>query len=263
MNALSFVDAVHYAPHDVLDVTIIGCDFLACSPYKFYGPHSGVLFGRKDLLGDNAVMRPWKIRTSDDTLAYDETYQMSKWELGTPNFEAMAGVTACVDYIASVGERYGGHLNGTNRSNSCTRRSCSSGGGGGTVSTSRRANIEAGWDLVRAHENTLKRRFLSGAEGVPGLRVYGVSGVDRVAERTSTFAVGYTDGRDPDALTQQLAKEDGIYCTSGNHYCTFWDRDFGPQYGLDDVNGVTRIGFLHYNSVGEVDRVLEALERRK
>ena len=107
-NALSFVDAVHYAPHDILDVQAIGCDFLACSPYKFYGPHSGVLFGRRDLLDNNSLIRPWKIRTSDDTLAYDSTYQMSKWELGTPNFEALAGVTACVNYIASIGYRFGG-----------------------------------------------------------------------------------------------------------------------------------------------------------
>lgn len=203
-------------------------------------------------MDDNEVMRPWKIRTSDDTLAYDETYQMSKWELGTPNFEAMAGVTACVDYIASIGQRYSGNFHGKN-----------SDSGSGNSSGNRRSNIEAGWDVVRAHENSLKTRFLAGAEGIPGLCVYGVDSVDRVAERTSTFAVGYRDGRDPDTLTQQLTKEDGIYCTSGNHYCTFWDRDFGRHYGLDDVNGATRIGFLHYNSLSEVDRVLEALERRK
>ncbi len=167
---------------------------------------------------------------------------MSKWELGTPNFEAMAGVTACVNYIASLGDRFGNNKE---------------------TSKSRRASIEAGWAAVRAHENELKKRFLSGARDIQGLRVFGVTEADRVDERTSTFALGFEDGRDPDVLTQQLAKEDGIYCTSGNHYCTFWDRDFGPRYGLDDVTGATRIGFLHYNTLSEVDRVLEALERRK
>jgi selenocysteine lyase/cysteine desulfurase len=65
---------------------------------------------------------------------------------------------------------------------------------------------------------------------------------------------------DPDVLTQELCKEHQIFCTSGNHYCTFWSESLGKQYGLDDVNGATRLGFLHYNTADEVERVLQALK---
>ncbi len=250
VGALSFVDAVHYAPHDVIDVQDIGCDFLACSPYKFFGPHSGLLYGRAALMGDNNVMRPFKIRTSEDALPSDASYQISKWELGTQNFEALAGITACVDYVADVGRRFGP-----------SSRARSDGGGSGGSSSARRVFVEAGWDAIRAHENGLKTRFLRGAQQISGLEVYGVSDLARVHERTATFAVGF-QGVDPDALTRALTGQ-GVFCTSGNHYCTFWERDLGARHGLDDVRGATRIGFLHYNTADEVDRVLEALERER
>lgn len=132
VGAMSFVDAVHYAPHGLVDVRALGCDFLVCSPYKFYGPHAGVLYGREGLM---ASLPAYKIRTSEDKLPSDETYQISRWELGTANFEALAGVTACVDYIATLGERLG-HVHSS----------------AGPISL--RSRIERGWGAVGNTFNT-------------------------------------------------------------------------------------------------------------
>ena len=97
-----------------------------------------------------------------------------------------------------------------------------------------------------------------------GLRVYGISNASRAADRTATFAVGFARRHpysNPDVLTQHLATAEKIYCTSGNHYCTFWADSMGDAHGLDDCNGATRLGFLHYNADAEVEGVLAALER--
>src|SRR5437870_9027718 len=89
-GALAYIDAVHYAPHGPIDVRALDCDFLACSPYKFFGPHSGVLYGKREHL---ARLRPYKVRPALDELPY-------RWETGTQNHEAQAGVAAAIDYLA-------------------------------------------------------------------------------------------------------------------------------------------------------------------
>eukprot|EP00940_MAST-03C_sp_MAST-3C-sp2_P002901 g2901.t1 len=235
IGALSFVDAVHYAPHALLDVRRVGCDFMACSPYKFYGPHAGLLFGRMDIMGGH--MRPFKIRPSSDDLPSIANYELSRWELGTQNFEALAGINACVEYIASIGERFG-----VRSADACT--------------DDRRTRIVKAWELVESHERDLKRLFLEGAKNIEGLVVYGIRDETRIEERTSTFALGMR-GLSPDELTRKLCEE-GIFCTSGNHYCTFWDH---PSLGLSNDEGATRVGFLHYNTENDVLRVLRALEK--
>ena len=229
IGALSFVDAVHYAPHAILDVIEVGCDFMACSPYKFFGPHSGLLYGRKDIM---KRLRAFKIRPSSDELPSAANFELSRWELGTQNFEALAGVEACIDYVGSIGERFGG----------------SSG------ASTRRERLVSAWSLVEEHERDLKIQFLRGATSVPGLCVYGIDDIDRIDERTATFAVS-VDGFEPDHLVTKLC-ERGIFCTSGNHYCTFWEKSLG----LSNDDGAARLGFLHYNTIEEVDRALEALE---
>ena len=248
VGALSFVDAVHYAPHDLLDVEQIQCDFLACSPYKFYGPHSGVLYGRSSALDGIPSVLPFKIRTSQVALASDDSYQISMWELGTQNFEALAGVVQCVEYIASIGKRFGHASN----ENDVLHDDTSS-----APITERRQNIVKGWSVVREHENRLKTLFLIGASTIDGLQVHGVTSIDKVSDRTATFAVS-VDGLHPEVLCKQLT-DAGIYCTSGNHYCTFWDEYFGDK-GLNGIDGVTRIGFLHYNTMDDVERVLMTLK---
>ena len=250
VGALSFIDAVHYAPHDLIDVQQIQCDFLACSPYKFYGPHSGVLYGKASVLEGNDSISPFKIRTSQVALASDDSYQLSMWELGTQNFEALAGVEQCVEYIASIGERYG-TIESEDKNVTALDTSATS------TTSARRQNIVKGWSVVREHENRLKTSFIKGAEKIQGLHIYGVTDLNRLNERTATFAVS-VDGLHPEILCQQLT-DSNIYCTSGNHYCTFWDEQFGDQ-GINGTDGVTRIGFLHYNTMDDVERVLNTLE---
>src|SRR6266540_2453332 len=92
-GALTYVDAVHWAPHGPIDVAALGTDFLACSTYKFFGPHLGVLYGRAELLDR---LPAYKVRPAHD-----------RWETGTPNFEGIVGAAAAIEYIASVGERFG------------------------------------------------------------------------------------------------------------------------------------------------------------
>ena len=136
-GALSYVDAVHYAPHHLIDVHQWGCDFAVCSPYKFFGPHSGTLFGRRSLL---EALDCDRLDLSDDGLPSADNCGMSRWELGTQNHEALAGVGAAVDYLASLGGR--------------------AGGGAADQPASRRKKLQAGFAAIEAHEDELKVRAL-------------------------------------------------------------------------------------------------------
>ena len=140
----------------------------------------------------------YKISTADDGLPDESNLDMSRWELGTQNFEALAGVGACIDYIASLGTRFGG------ADYTACRRDC----------------LSAGFAVVGEQENLIKRHFLEGAQSIPGLRILGLDKPEDIHRRTSTFAV-HMEGRDPDMLTQNLVTKMGIYCTSGNHCTNF------------------------------------------
>ena len=257
-GALSYVDAVAYAPHSALDVARVGCDFMACSPYKFFGPHAGLLFGRRDVMRS---LPAHKIRPASDALPSDESYQISRWELGTQNFEALAGVVASIDYVATLGDRYGE----------------------ASASATRRERILAGWGAVDAHEHALKMRFLEGARSIANLRVFGFDDPSDAAKREPTLAIGREldstsasasvrahtavrgssgDGfAHPEWLAQELCDRN-IFCTSGNHYATFWERCGAGRDGapLSMVDGAARLGFLHYNTEADIDQCLEALE---
>eukprot|EP00930_Biecheleria_cincta_P039847 TRINITY_DN27349_c0_g1_i1.p1 TRINITY_DN27349_c0_g1~~TRINITY_DN27349_c0_g1_i1.p1 ORF type:complete len:736 (-),score=116.25 TRINITY_DN27349_c0_g1_i1:466-2673(-) len=230
-QALSFVDAVHYAPHGYIDVEKIGCDFLVCSPYKFFAPHSGVLFGRRELLERLPAQR---LDCSDDTLPSEANCDMSRWELGTQNYEALAGVAAAVDYLASLGTRFGG----------------------ASGDMARRDRLKAGFLAIAAHERELKVRFLEGAAQIPSLRLLGIPDPQRSASRTSTFAVAKA-GLEPQTLASRLCAQ-GVWCTAGNHYAGFWSAQSGGF--ATDEEGMARIGLLHYNTLEEVDRILQALD---
>lgn len=97
------VDSVHYCPHYSVDVQDLGCDFMVCSTFKFFGPHAGLLFGKKTLLQD---LRPYKLEVSRNALPSEDN-QVSRWEPGTLNFEGLAGITAVIQYFASLGVRFG------------------------------------------------------------------------------------------------------------------------------------------------------------
>ncbi|MCL7452571.1 MAG: cysteine desulfurase-like protein, partial [Anaerolineae bacterium] len=161
VGAWVYVDAVHYAPHGPIDVQALGCDFLVCSLYKFFGPHLGALYGRYDQLEG---LPAYKVRPAGDA-------PPDKFETGTQSFESIAGATAAVDYLASVGQRYG------------------DGGAGRFPDLSgRRLELKCGLDAIRAYEQNLCRRLVAGLEEIPGLRIYGITDPGRFDERVPTLS---------------------------------------------------------------------------
>lgn len=214
-GALVYVDAVHYTPHGLVDVQDLDCDFLACSVYKYFGPHTGVLYGKYAHMDS---LTAYKVRPASNE-------PPDKWETGTQSFESLAGVAAAVNYIASVGGADG----------------------------SRRERLVESLAQIKAYEMALSERFLRGATAVPGLKVYGITDIERLAERTPTFAVslaGYT----PAEVAEKLG-EQGIFVWDGHYYAIA----VMERLGLLDKGGLVRIGFVHYNTFAEVDQVLEAL----
>lgn len=217
VGALVYVDAVHYAPHGVIDVQALDCDFLACSVYKFFGPHTGVLYGKYELLDR---LRAYKVRPASDL-------PPGKWETGTQSFESLAGVTAAVDYLAELG------------------------GAGG----SRRERLVRGMRAVAHHEAGLSEQFLREAVTVPGLRVYGIVDIERLSERTPTFAVRL-DGYTPEALAATLGRL-GFFVWHGHYYAVAVMERLGTLAG----GGLVRIGFVHYNTSEEIGRLFATLRR--
>ena len=219
-GALTYVDAVHFAPHGIIDVQALDCDFLACSAYKFSGPHLGILYGRRALLDS---LTAYKVRPS-------AAAPPGKWETGTQNTEAIAGLHACL-----------GHLGGLGAASSNVSRS--------------RAALTGGLRRIIAHERALSVRFLTGLTAIPGARLYGIADPARVAERTPTF--GFTlAGCPPRQAAERLAAR-GIYIWDGHFYA----KGVVEQLGLADHGGLIRVGFAHYTTMAEVERVLEELAR--
>ena len=156
VGALSFVDAVQYAPHGLIDVKELECDFLACSSYKFFGPHVGVLYGKPEHL---ARLTAYKVRPAEDT-------PPDKWETGTKNHEGLAGMTAAVDYLADLGSLYGGAM----------------------FSAPRRAKLIAAWTEIDRYEQMLIERLIGGLQAMKRVRIYGITNrADLAAARWRRF----------------------------------------------------------------------------
>jgi cysteine desulfurase family protein (TIGR01976 family) len=217
-GALAYIDAVHYAPHGPIEVRELDCDFLACSTYKFFGPHMGALYGKREHL---ARLTPYKVRANTNAVP-------QRWEYGTLNHECIAGITACVDYLAELG-----------------RRSESVSG--------RRQAILAAYRAIQQHERGLTNKMLRGLSGIPGLRLYGISDPARLESRCPTFAVRI-EGHTPLELATRLG-ERGIFTWDGNYYAI----NLTERLGVEKDGGFLRIGLVHYNTEKEVDRVLEVL----
>ncbi len=197
-GALAWVDAVHYAPHGPIDVAAAGADVLVCSPYKFYGPHLGLAFARRELL---ERWRPYKVRPApDEPLG-------QRFETGTQPHELLAGFVACVRYVESLG-----------------------------------------WDAIVGHERELGERFLA---GLP--ETFTLHGLPTMEGRVPTFALTHPE-HDSAALAERLARA-GITAWHGNYYALEVLR----ALGLEERGGALRIGVMHYNTAGEVDRLLGEL----
>jgi cysteine desulfurase family protein (TIGR01976 family) len=211
-GALIYLDAVHAGPHRLLDVGSIDCDFLVTSSYKFFGPHTGILFGKLDRLAD---LDFYKVRPAPSD-------PPDKLETGTQSFESVAGVTAAVDYLAGLGE-----------------------------GESRRARLESAYRQIGAHENVLGARFLDGVAGLDRVTVHGVPVMD--GSRVATFAISVDGVPAPEVASRMAAQ--GIYVWSGHYYAL----NAMERLGFLDSGGLARVGFVHYNTVAEVDRTLETL----
>lgn len=210
VGALTYVDAVHYAPHGLVDVRATDVDFLAASAYKWFGPHTGCLFGKRELLES---VTPYKLRPSSNSAP-------DRWETGTQSFESLAGVTAAVDYIASLGE-----------------------------GDARRERIVDAYRSIREYESALSDRFLAGVSEMSHVRLFGLP---TSAGRAPTFAVEI-DGMAARTAAAALG-EAGIFAWSGDYYAVEVMQHLGKQ-----DEGLLRIGFVHYNTHDEVDRVLDAI----
>ncbi|HWR34453.1 MAG TPA: cysteine desulfurase-like protein [Clostridia bacterium] len=220
-GAVVYVDAVHYAPHGVIDVKALDCDFLACSVYKFYGPHAGVLYGKR---AHFEHFSPYKVRPSSN-------HSPERWETGTLNHEALAGVSAAIAYLAELGGRID------------------------ISAQTRRDALIAAMTAIREHERCLAERMLRGLLQVPGLTVYGIQDFARFDHRTPTFAVR-VNGHPPKELSEKLG-ERGIFTWEGNYYAV----NLTERLELEDKGGMLRIGLAHYNTEQEVDRFLSELNR--
>lgn len=215
VGALVYVDAVHYAPHDVVDVQALDCDFLACSVYKFFGPHTGVLYGKYEHLDR---LNAYRVRPAGDI-------PPGKWETGTQSFESLSGVTAAIDYLASLGGQDG----------------------------TRRERIVRGMKAIKQYEATLSERFLQAVTRVPGIRVYGITDPEELERRTPTFAISLA-GFSPEYVATYLGDR-GFFVWHGHYYAV----EVMARLGLLESGGLVRIGFTHYNTYEELDRLIEAL----
>ncbi|MGA9162670.1 MAG: cysteine desulfurase-like protein [Actinomycetota bacterium] len=213
--AIVACDGVHLAQHRRIDVRAIGADLVVCSPYKVFGPHLGIAFGRREVLSS---LRPYKVRPADDALPF-------AFETGTQNHEGFAGWIAAVDYLAGLGAAQG-----------------------------RRAALADAFDrVIVPYEAGLSERFLAGIGDIASVRLYGIAEPGRVAERTPTFAIRVGDQHP--AETAKTLAERGIFVWDGNYYAL----EIMERLGLQDSGGAVRVGFCHYNTPAEVDRVLEEL----
>jgi cysteine desulfurase family protein (TIGR01976 family) len=199
-GALAYVDAVQYAPHGKVDVKALDCDFLACSSYKFYGPHLGIVWAREALLEE---LYAYKVRPQTSEIPY-------KFETGTPQIELLAALSATVEYMESVG-------------------------------------------AFQEYERMLAARLIEGLQRIRGARIIGIADPQRYEHRVPTVSFVH-DKRAPDEIARFLA-ERNIFVWSGHNFALEVVR----QLGIDERQGVVRIGMGHYNTLAEIEKTLEAL----
>lgn len=236
-GAVAYIDAVHYAPHGLIDVAALDCDFLVCSTYKFFGSHMGVLFGKREHL---KRLRPYKVRPNTNAIP-------NCWEWGTLNHECIAGIAACVEYIADLGRRA---LSGKGVPHP-TRVSL--GGNNETQLSSRRAAIEAAYEAIHEHERGLLERLMAGLREIPGLKIYGITDPARFNQRCGTLAIRI-ENHAPLELATKLG-ERGFFTWDGNYYAL----NLTEHLDVEKSGGFLRIGLVHYNTMEEVARLLAAL----
>lgn len=219
VGAMVFVDAVHYVPHGPIDVRVLECDFLSCSTYKFFGPHVGVLYAKREHLDR---LRPYKVQPASEELP-------SRWETGTQNYEGLAGLVATINYLAQIGHRV---LPGVKN---------------------RREALLAAMITIKQYERDLCQKLVTGLLQIPILTLYGITDLTRFDWRTPTVGIRLA-GQSPETIAKALG-EQGIFTWNGNFYAL----GLTEKLGVESSGGLLRIGLVQYNTMEEIDRLLKAL----
>jgi len=228
VGALVYVDAVQYAPHGIIDVQDIDADFLVSSPYKYFGPHAGVLYGKKALLEE---LKAYKVRPASNELP-------DKFETGTQNHEGIAGVLGAIEYFEWVGETFGAEY----------EQNFVEDGYSGRVLT-----LKKGMAAINAYEQEINQALLATLQMVPGLTLYGPSDPRKSDERVATFSFRL-DGLHPRTVAEKLGERD-IYVWNGHYYAI----NITERLGLEESGGMVRVGATHYNTIEEIRKLGEAL----
>jgi len=223
VGSLVFVDAVQYAPHGSTDVQDLGCDFLACSAYKFFGPHQGILWGKRELL---EKLEAYRVRPAGDDLP-------SKFESGTQSYEGQAGTLGALEYLAWIGETAGAdyldhfsHFSG------------------------RQQLLHAGMAAIKTSEKQLSAHLINGLQQIPGVKIHGITNAESLDLRVPT--VSFTkDKVSPKKIAERLAEEN-IFVWDGHYYAV----EVIKHLGLTEKGGMVRVGPVHYNTSAELDHLL-------
>jgi cysteine desulfurase family protein (TIGR01976 family) len=218
-GAWTFIDAVQSAPHIVTDVQAIGCDFLVCSAYKFFGPHQGILWGRREVF---EKLEPYKVRPAPDSIPWC-------FAPGTASHEGMAGTTAALDYLAWIGTSMAG------------------------APAERSAAMRAATEMLFDYEQELSTRLVTGLQSLPGITIRGITAPNRMHWRVPTVSFTH-DTQAPDDIAAALA-ERNIFVWSGHNYAV----EAAAALGILETGGAVRVGPVHYNRIDEIDTLLDSL----
>ena len=222
VGAFHVVDAVQSAPHLPIDAQEIGCDFLLCSSYKFYGPHLGIMWGRSDLLRQLPVD---KLRPVKDEIPH-------RWETGTPSYESYNGLSACLEHWEMIGEKYGEAVLPEYQG--------------------RALKMKQGMLAVQAYERGLTDQLIEGLQSMRRITIAGITESDRYAQRVPTVAFVHQD-KTPDEIAAYLA-QNHVYVWSGDYYAVEIMQRLGrPQ-------GMVRVGIAQYSVPEEINRLLNLLD---
>lgn len=225
-GVMTYIDAVQSVPHVTTDVQSIGCDFLVCSAYKFFGPHLGILWGRREILES---LTPYKVRPASSKIP-------GCFETGTQNHEGIAGTLGAVEYLAWIGETM-----------------CQAWHGKYSRFAGRRKFVHAAMDGLFEYETALAAQLIAGLQEIPGVRIMGITAPESFDRRVPTVSIAF-DGEHPDHIAAKLASQN-IFVWSGHYYAV----EAAKALGIYDRGGAVRIGPVHYNSSAEIDQFLNAL----
>ena len=226
VGALVFVDAVQYAPHAPIDVQELDADFLVCSPYKFFGPHQGVLWGKYELLDR---LPPYKVRPA-------KNHPPHKFETGTQSHEGQAGTLGALEHIEWIGRQFG-HRHASQF----------------PKLTNRCLHMHCGMAAIKTYEQKLSTHLIEGLQKISEVRIYGITEIQQLDKRVPT--VSFTlKGYDPRHIAQIMGDKN-IFVWDGHNYAI----ETMSQLGLEKTGGMIRVGPAHYNTIEELDQLLEVL----